>query len=267
MVVVAAGIAARVEAAPVTWADVVGEYRGRLAWKGCNTPGAKRVTVALDATDGALAIDLKPAGGGLRAFSLALDDDATAAWSAQDADVEVRVSRVRPNTILLVIAIGDRCEVRGTLTRATTSVEACDRVVAWSRIEQRCTKRTGAPLEDAKALGLERAVWTKRPKGAAAKTCGARADKLATAMIEAGCAPVDDPAALQLSPSCARLRAQTSRVARCTTAPPELVQLARSLATFAVPVPDAASRPVASETCDEALALLAQRAKQARCPL
>ena len=260
-----AAVSVRAEAAPPTWADVVGEYRGRLAWKGCNTPGAKQATVALDATDGALAIDLTPARGGLRAFSLVLDDDATSAWSGQDADVEVHVSRARANVLSLVVAIGDRCEVRGTLTRVTTSVEACDRVVAWSRIEQRCTKRTGPPLEDGKALVLERAVWTRLPKGKAAMSCSARADTLATALIDAGCAPVDDPAALQPPPSCLRLRELTARVARCTSAPPQLVQLAQSLATLAVPVPDAPSRAIASETCDEALALLGQRARQARC--
>ena len=133
VLIVLAGVAVRADAAPVTWADVVGEYRGRLAWKDCNTPGAKQATVALDAIDGALAIDLTRAGGGLRTFSLALDDDATSAWSAQDADVTVQVSRTRANTIALAIEIGDHCQVRGTLARTTTSVEACDRVVAWSR--------------------------------------------------------------------------------------------------------------------------------------
>lgn len=261
------GLSTGAEAAP-TWADVVGDYTGALTWKSCNTPGAKKATVAIDATDGALAIDLTAAGGGLRTFTLVPQDaEGEHAWGAQDADVRVDITHTRADTIALSVDIDERCEVRGTLTRATTKLPACDRLVAWSRIEQRCTKRTGDPREGAKALAAERVLWRKQPKGTAAASCAARADKLATSLIDAGCAPPADPDAALLVPSCRRLVDQAMRVQRCTTAPPELVQLAQSLSTFAVPAPDPTSRAIASDSCEHALAVLAQHAGWARCPL
>ncbi|MDX2087647.1 MAG: hypothetical protein SFX73_07345 [Kofleriaceae bacterium] len=264
MVVV--GVVPVVEAAParVSWGDLVGAYQGRLAWKNCNTPGVERATIAVDAMDGALEIDLTAAAGGLRAFSLA--PESTTAWTAQQGDVRVRIARTRADQLALHVTIDETCEVRATLTRKTVGIPACDRLLGWSRIEQWCTKRTEAPLEDREALLFERSVWTKQ-KQAAAAVCAARADTLATAMIDAGCAPADDPAAVQLGATCLSLAQASVRVQRCTTAPPELVEVSHHLGGLAVPGPDAASRVIAEQQCADGLELLARLAQQARCPL
>jgi hypothetical protein len=264
--VVVGGLVPVVEAAPagVSWGDLVGSYQGRLAWKNCNTPGVERATIAVDAMDGALEIDLTAAAGGLRAFSLA--PESTTAWSAQQGDVSVRVERPRADQLALHVIIDDSCEVRATLTRKTIGIPACDRLLGWSRIEQWCTKRSGTPLEDREALVFERTVWAKQKKTAAA-TCAARADKLATAMIDAGCAPTEDPDSVQLGTTCLALAHAAVRVQRCTTAPPELVQTAQHLGSLAVPGPDPASRVVAERTCENGLEALGRLAQQARCPL
>lgn len=255
-----------VNAAPasVSWGDLVGSYHGRLTWKNCNTPGVERATLSVDAMDGALEIDLTAAAGGLRTFSLA--PESTTAWSAQQGDVSVRIERTRAEQLALHVTIDESCEVRATLTRKSVGIPACDRLLGWARIEQWCTKRAGAPLEDREALLFERTVWTKQKKIAAA-TCAARADKLATAMVDAGCAPADDAASVQLGATCLSLAQASVRVQRCTTAPPELVEVSHHLGSLAVPGPDPASRVVAEQQCAEGLEVLARLAQQARCPL
>ena len=134
-------------AAPSTWADWVGDYRGSLSWRQCTAPGERTATLALDAIDGALRIDLAPAGAALRALSLTAEDEV---WVGQDGDVSVRVART-PNAIDVAVTYESGCTMRGKLARATTGVPACDRLLAWSRIEAACTK-TAAKLEDATAL-------------------------------------------------------------------------------------------------------------------
>ena len=70
----------------VTWADWAGDWSGALAWKSCAVDGNASATLALDAIDGALRIDLAPAGDRVEAVSLVEQDDT---MIAQTADVSL----------------------------------------------------------------------------------------------------------------------------------------------------------------------------------
>src|SRR5205085_2727454 len=129
-------LAASTSAAAAPWSDWVGEYRGPLIWRQCTAAGEKSATIAIDAVDGAMRIDLAPAGAALRTMSLTQED---AAWVAQDGDLHVRVTR-KPGKLDLAIDYDSGCTMRGKLARASSGVSACDRLLAWSRIEDRCTK-------------------------------------------------------------------------------------------------------------------------------
>jgi len=179
----AASLAVAAPAArPATWADWVGDYRGALAWRNCTVAGARTATLALDATDGVIALELAPAGMALRAMTLVEEEGG---WIAQDGDVSLRVTRPRAATIAVALELASGCTMRGTLRRTAARVAACDRLAGWARIEARCTKVT-ARLEDVAALARTR--W--KPGDAA--RCSERADRVELAMVDAGCAPLPD---------------------------------------------------------------------------
>lgn len=207
-------------ASPATWADWVGDYRGAVTWRSCTAPGERTVTLGVDAIDGAMQIDLAPAGAGLRALSLTPED---AAWVAQDGDITVKVARGKPNTLVLAVDFESGCRVRGKLARVTPAVPACARLVAWSRIEARCTKTT-AKLEDPAALA-------KKWKPADAASCTARGDKLERAMIDAGCAPHPDPDIGTRAVECRVLADATAKLARCGRVPREIMQRRSAIAS------------------------------------
>jgi len=264
---VSAGVAAapRSPARP-SWADWVGAYTGKLAWPGCSTPGERSATLALDAVDGALAIDLTPAGGGLRPMSL-VDDGA--GWIAQQGGVQLRIARARADVVELHVELGSDCTVRGELRRATTRIAACDQLVAWTRIEAACSRLVAAPLEDPAALAKERATW--RPnKPAIAEQCAARAAKVEAALVEVGCAPDPRPPSRLRAPVCASLVDAAQRFQECALAMPNVKAAALNEATSllaGVGTADDASLPVLATQCRDAHARLAQIAAHSRCPL
>jgi len=242
------------------WADWVGDYRGVLTWRQCTAPGQKVATVPFDAVDGATRLDLAPAGAALRALSLAQDD---AAWVAQDGDVSVRVSKTKPNTIDLAIDYESGCTVRGRLARATTGVPACDRLLAWSRIESKCTKAS-AKLEDVAALA--KLAWKKTD----AARCTARAEKLALAMIDVGCAPHPDPNIGGRAVACRSLVDATAKLARCGRVPREVMQRLSNLASAlssASQTAEPATLPYVEQQCTDARTDVAATAVQAQCQL
>ena len=251
---------------PPSWADWVGDYTGALAWPGCSTPGERSATLALDAVDGALAIELTPAGGGLRSMSLVADG---AAWIALEGDVRLRLTRAKPDAIALHVELGSDCVLRAVLRRRATKIAACDRLVAWTRIEAACTKRVAAPLEDPAALAKERATWRPRRPAIAAQ-CTARAAKVEAALVEVGCAPDPLPPPAVRAPICARLVDAAQRFQQCALALPSvksaaLMEAASLLA--GVGTADEAALPVLATQCRDAHARLAQIAAHSRCPL
>ena len=242
------------------WADWVGDYRGALTWRQCTAPGQKTATVSFDAVDGATRLDLAPAGAALRALSLTQED---AAWVAQDGDVSVRVSKPKPNTIELAIDYESGCTVRGRLARATTGVPACDRLLAWSRIESRCTKAS-SKLEDGAALA--KLKWKKTD----AARCTARAEKLALAMIDVGCAPHPDPDIGRRAALCRALVETTAKLSRCGRVPREVMQRLSNIAgalSSASQSAEPATLPYVEQQCKDARTDVAATAVQFQCQL
>lgn len=245
-------------AAPKPWADWVGDFRGSLVWRQCTAAGEPAATVAIDAVDGAMRVDLIPLGAALRIYSLQQD---AAGWAAQDGDLSIRITQAKPRTIELAIAYESGCTARGRLTRATTGVPACDRLLAWSRIEQRCTKAS-AKVEDA-------LVKTKWKKSDAAR-CDARADKLEHAMIDVGCAPHPDPQIGTRAIECRSLADATQKLARCGRVPPEIMQRLSAKASAlssAAQTAESATLPYVEQQCKDARAEVSGTAVQFQCQM
>lgn len=246
---------ARPASADVTWADWVGDYTGKLAWTGCIAPGAKTATVAIDAVDGALTIDLVRAGGGLRDLSLAEDPEAET-LAAKQGDVTLAIARTRPGTIALSIDLASGCAVRGTLVRKSTAVAACDRAVALARIEKACTKLAGPPHE----------LVIKKVKAADAERCTRSGDAIATAVTDAACMPVPDPAGTLVGAQCRQMVNEAEALKRCPNAPPDYTVIADRLIALARPAM-AASRQVVNASCEEGHQMLVELASYVHCPL
>lgn len=239
---------------------LVGDYRGALVWRQCTAPGEKVVRVAVDVVNGVMTIDLTPVGAALRIFSLQQD---AAAWSAQDGDLSVQVSQNKANTVDLAIRYDSGCTARGRLVRGSTAVAACDALIGWSRIEATCSK-AGDKLEDAAALAA--ATWKKSD----AARCTARADKLARAMVDAGCVPHPDPMIGVRAVQCRSLADATAKLARCGRVPREIMQRLSSNADALVAASQTAERatlPFVERQCQDARAALAGTAVQFQCQL
>ncbi|MEO7095312.1 MAG: hypothetical protein ABI175_18795, partial [Polyangiales bacterium] len=219
------------------------------------SPGAKTATVALDAGDGALSIDLARAGGGLRDLSLAEDPEAET-LASQQGDVTLAISRIRPGTIALAIDLASGCAIRGTLIRKASQVAACDRAVALARIEKACTKLTARPI------GLVVKKW----KAADAERCTASADAIETEVIDAGCLPVADPAGTLIGAQCRQMVNEAEALKRCVGVPPQYAQVADRLIALAQPAM-AASKTVVASSCEEGHQMLVELAAYAHCPL
>jgi hypothetical protein len=193
---------------------------------------------------------------------MTLVEDDGGGWSARQGDVAVRVTRPRAHAIRLAVELASGCTVRGTLVRATTRVAACDRLLGWTRIAARCTK-PGAPRDAITAPRTTR--WRK----ADAARCEARADTLALALVDAGCAPHPDPAIGVRAAACRAVVEATGRLGRCGRVPAELARrldgTARALAAAAQSA-DAGTLGVVERQCRDAAADVASVATRFGCP-
>ena len=197
-------ICTQAEAAP--WSDWAGDYSGKLAWTSCSVPGASTATIAIDAVDGALKVELARAADWLPALSLLEEEDGT--LQGRQADLAVTLAHPAANAVDVAIDLESGCRARGRLVRAPSKAgTACDRLVAWARIESRCTKLRAPPLE--KKLG--------KPKSS--DRCEARAIAVEHELIDAGCAP--NPTAAKGIAACLATVAQAERLDRCASAPRE----------------------------------------------
>jgi hypothetical protein len=274
-------------ASPATqpsWADWVGDWQGKLKWTSCSAEGEERASLPLDAIDGTVAVDLSPAGAALSAMPLGEDNGG---WTGQQGDVTVHVRRASrpgreagplgsmtrgPDVLELEVDLDSGCQVRGTLTRESVGIAACDRLSAWARVESHCTKLARPPLENAARLARQRAEWTKAKGVARTKLvaqCTARATKVEQELIDAGCAPNPDPAIGVRGAECQALRVISARMQRCNTVPPDqrdayardvLVLLAAAQGA------DQASLPVVDAECRRTRHRLFAIAQQAGCP-
>jgi hypothetical protein len=250
------------------WGDWVGEYTGKLAWTSCMLEGQGSATLALDADDGQVAIDLAPAGASLESMTLAEDEGG---WVGRNGDVAVRLARPKPDTLDLAIDLDSGCQIRGTLRRASTGIAACDRLAGWARIEHRCTKLTKPALEHPSRLAHQRATWLAARGDARTKLaaqCDARAQKVELELIDAGCAPNPDPAIGLHGGECTALRVSASKLSRCRNLPPDvdaaLEQEASGLVSAAQSADSAALHEVESE-CRALRARIVAASQQSGC--
>jgi hypothetical protein len=241
-------------APPVTWADWVGDWTGKLRWSNCTIDGAAKATFAIDATDGAMKIDLANAGVALGAMSLADGDDG---WAAQQGDVSVHVARgdQRRDGLEIAVELESGCTMRATVRRASVGIAACDRLAAWARVEGRCTKLAKPPLEQAARLARQRETWAKASgddRARIAAQCEARAAKVETELVDAGCAPSPDPQIGMRGPECQRLLTAASVAAQCRVLTPNtratILRLAQQLAS-GTQAASASERSIAEDKC------------------
>jgi len=253
-------------AGPPSWGDWVGDWEGKLTWGRCAAAGHGKATLAIDAIDGALALDLAPAGGALRALSLVEGD---AGMSAQDGDIAVHVTQQKPNGVELAIDYDSGCTVRATLTRETTGIAACDRLVGWARIEARCTKlETHAPLEAPAKLVNQRAAWSAARGDALTKLaaqCDSRAAKVESELQRSGCAPLLAPTT---SPQCRKLHQVAGRAQQCTALPSAVRTAAHDVAfqLTGAQTDDAASAELVGAECGAAVERLESWLQLYACP-
>ncbi|CAN5182993.1 hypothetical protein BH11MYX1_BH11MYX1_57810 [soil metagenome] len=255
--------------APLSWADWVGDYTGKLKWGGCTIDGEPSATVALDAIDGAIAIDLSSAGGALGTLSLVEDN---AGWLGQKGDVSVKLAH-GDNAISLAVELESGCTMRATLKRPSVGIAACDELDAWARIEDHCSKLAKPRLESLARVVRQRSEWTKArgdARTALAGQCKARAAKVATELADAGCAPDPNPASTR-GPDCQALRHTAAKLSRCTTLPFELATSlaheANQLASAVSGAETETSLKVVEKQCRAMKVELTDAAQQAGCSI
>jgi hypothetical protein len=252
----------------LAWADFVGDWAGKLEWGSCTFDGAKEGTFSVDATDGALSIDLGPAGSAFGTMSLVEDG---AGFTGQQADVKVKLTRTAKE-LELAVDLDSGCTVRATLSRPSVGIAACDRLAAWSRIEQQCSKLAHPPLENPARLARQRAEWTKARGDARDKLaaqCTKRSARVETRLVDVGCAPNADPKIGMRGAECQALRGVSARVQRCAAIPFDIrTDLERNVVVLlaAAQGADQASLPVVDGQCKATREKLAAMALQAGCP-
>ncbi|MBA2541075.1 MAG: hypothetical protein H0V17_15655 [Deltaproteobacteria bacterium] len=248
-------------AAPTTWADWVGAYHGTVTWSRCSVAGANTAPVAFEIVDGVASIDLTLTRPGMPSLSLVSDDKG---WSGRRGDVAVTLTRPKPDTLDLAVDLDSGCMVRGRMSRATTGVAACNSLVAWARIESRCTKLTTPPLEDLPKLAA--VPW----KPADAARCQARAATLERSLIDTGCAPHPDPQIGVRARACLALGEIAAKLSRCPNALPQIKDAAVATANALVAASqsaETATLPYVEQQCRDTHAELVSIATQFRCPL
>jgi hypothetical protein len=255
----------------LTWADWVGDWGGKLRWSGCTVDGEPAAALAIDAVDGSVAIDLTPAGGALAAVTLVAHDDA--GWDGHAGDVRVHVTR-GASTLEVAVDLDSGCAMRGSLRRASVGIAACDELEAWARIEGRCTKLVKPALENLARVANQRAEWSKaraEAKPKLALQCKARAQKVETELIDAGCAPDPDPPTAARDPECTSLRLAGAKITRCQTLPfdvaASLAHDANDLAGAVRTVDSDTSRGILEKQCRAMRERIALTAQQAGCSL
>lgn len=263
-------------ATPASWADIVGDWHGKLKWQSCSAQGEEKVTLPLDAIDGAVALELAPLGAALSSMALSEDNNWVGqygvGWVGEQGDVRVRLRRSKIDAIDLAIDLDSGCAIRGTLTRESVGIPACDRLAAWARIESHCTKLSRPPLENEARLARQRAAWTKargdeRTKLAA--QCSARSTKVEQELVDAGCAPNPDPAIGMRGAQCHALRGLSARLQRCNALPiDQRDTYAREVLVLlaAAQGADKATLPVVDAECRRTRDRLFGIARQAACP-
>lgn len=261
-------LASSAAAEPLSWADWVGDWEGKLEWTSCVAEGKTKASISIDAADGALSIDLTAAGGALGKLSLVEDD--VGGFSAQQSDVKVSVRRTKD--LELTVTLDSGCEVRGTLARRTVGIATCDRLAAWARIESQCKKLARPALENPARLARQRAKWLEargEDRVKLSAQCTSRAARVEAELVDVGCAPNPDPAIGLRGAECQALRGISARLQRCPAVPFDVrAAFEREVVVLlaATQGADRASLPVVDEQCKQTREKLYAVAQQAGCP-
>jgi len=272
-VVLVAGALATAAPAPsptLGWADWVGDWEGKLKWAGCTLDGEPSASLPFDATDGAIAIDLTPAGGALTQMSLVENG---AGWQGQKGDVSVKLAHGKDNAIDVAVELESGCSMHATLKRQAVGIAACDELAGWARIEDHCSKLAKPRLESLSRLAKQRSEWQKA-KGDArtllASQCKGRIAKVEAELIDVGCAPDPNPVGSR-GPECHALRQTAAKLARCSTLPFDLATSlahdANQLASAVAGAESETSLKVVERQCRELRAQITESAQQAGCAM
>lgn len=236
-----------------SWASWVGDWQGKLHWSGCTIDGEPAASIAIDAVDGAVAVDLGPAGGALGTIALEPDGDA---WKGRSFDTSVHLTRGSASLELAAVSESG-CTLHASLHRASVGIAACDDLEAWARIENRCTRLVKPPLENLARVAHQRAEWSKavadvRPKLAA--QCAARASKVEAELASVRCAPgtpTSDNA--PRFPECGALKLAAVKIAHCQAiafdVATSLAHDANSLVDATAGVDSDSSRDILEKAC------------------
>jgi len=234
----------------VTWADWVGDWSGALTWKGCAVDGNKSATLPVDAIDGVMHVDLAPAGNRLESVTLVGEEDGS--WSAQTADMTLAL-KLDKGKLAIRAELSTGCTLTAALAK---KAQTCPQLVAWARIESKCTKLTSAPIE---------AKLEAKPTG-----CDARSKKVERELIDAGCAPNPEPDIALRAKSCRALVLDASKLDRCGGLPADararIMSLTQQLAA-AAQTATKAELPAIESQCEDVHAQLRELAAQTRCSL
>jgi hypothetical protein len=267
---VATAAVARAAPAPaLTWADWVGDWDGKLKWSGCSIDGEPSANISLDAIDGAIAIDLTPAGGALGPIALVEDNNG---WLGQKGDVTVKLAHPK-DQLELSVELESGCAMHATLKRASVGIATCDQLDGWARIEEHCTKLAKPRLESFARLVKQRNEWTKargEERTTLATQCKARAAKVESELAEAGCAVDPNPVAMR-GPECQALRQTAAKLSRCGTLPFDLAtQLAHDANQLASAIAGAeteTSVKIVEKQCKQMRDQITTAAQQAGCSI
>ncbi len=195
--------------------DWVGTWTGKATWSGCTDDRTEAVSVAVTWRDGGLWLDAAPLHDGLGELAIDARDGALA---IDLADLAVTMTRAKKNGgARLALSTPAQCTLTAKLARATTKIAACDDVVALASAAAAC----GVTLDDDPADEIDawRAVTGKKAKRAA-KQCKARASEIRTQLVSAAClAPDDDPSA---EPACNDTWVLSQRLHNCQRLPADL---------------------------------------------
>ncbi|HEY0255296.1 MAG TPA: hypothetical protein VGC41_27395 [Kofleriaceae bacterium] len=254
---------------PLTWADWVGDWDGKLKWASCTIDGEPAASIPFDAIDGALSIDLTPAGGALTQMSLVEDNTG---WIGQKGDVTVKIAR-RDASLELAVELESGCVMHGKLARASVGIPSCDYLEGWARIEEHCSKLTKPRLENGARLIKQRAAWQKARGDARTllgQQCTARAIKVEAELADVGCAPDPNPVATR-GPECLALKRTAAAISRCGTLPFDLatgfVHDANQLASAVAGAETETSLKVVEKQCRVMRSQITEAAQQAGCAL
>lgn len=243
----------------------VGRWAGKVTWKGCSDDGA--AALSLD-------VRLGSTGGLLSDGDAVLDGAGELAWvrrgkvlAVDGVEVDVTLTEAKKG-VKLRVETAAGCVGKGTLTRQTSGIAACDSVRVLATIKAQCGSDT--ELIDVEASW---ASWSKlrgKKKAAQGKVCSKQRDHLRAEV--ASC----EQSASSLGgglPECNRYISEVEKFIRCDKVPQAArdatkqgLDAMKSAWSDVAGMPEEARR-AAEDSCKQATDALHQGASAMGCPM